>query len=444
MPEGIREGFYARFLGGFFLEYKGSRIIIAKNMKQKGMQLLAILLKAGEEGVSRKGLTEMLEWGGESWERKLNNLRRQTYELRAFIAEEGFPEGKYIQVSGGRYYFSREYQVRTDTGEVDRLYQEARKQADPAAREGILWEICRLYQGEFLPSLVAEEWALVENAHYRSVYSRCVNELCRILKSRGEYTRLLKLCGTASQIHPYDEWQAVQIDCLVASRRYQDARQIRSQANQLFTKELGIAPFGGREESHGESAGADDGVMAEVMAGLWEDSGQKGAYRCDYSRFIDVYRFMVRMVERSQIRLSLLLCTLESAGGRPEWAEGLRQQDLPGAGGDLEMGKRPEMGESSEVVKAGEGSKEPTGSQVSERQMEQFSELLAGLIRENDVYTRFSSSQYLVLLASFGENQEAEVARRLRRGLEAFEKEEGLRVNLETQAVEGPNRKEAM
>ena len=56
----------------------------------------------------------------------------------------------------------------------------------------------------------------------------------------------------------------------------------------------------------------------------------------------------------------------------------------------------------------------------------------------------FSSSQYLVLLASFGENQEAQVARRLRRGLEAFEKEEGLRVNLETQAVEGPNRKEAM
>lgn len=35
--------------------------------------------------------------------------------------------------------------------------------------------------------------------------------------------------------------------------------------------------------------------------------------------------------------------------GRPEWAEGLRQQDLPGAGGDLEMGKRPEMGESPEV-----------------------------------------------------------------------------------------------
>ena len=127
--------------------------MITKNMKQKGMQLLAILLKAGEEGVSRKGLTEMLEWGGESWERKLNNLRRQTYELRAFIAEEGFPEGKYIQVSGGRYYFSREYQVRTDTGEVDRLYQEARKQADPAAREGILWEVCRLYQGEFARKL---------------------------------------------------------------------------------------------------------------------------------------------------------------------------------------------------------------------------------------------------------------------------------------------------
>ena len=76
--------------------------------------------------------------------------------------------------------------------------------------------------------------------------------------------------------------------------------------------------------------------------------------------------------------------------------------------------------------------------------MEGFGELLAGLIRENDVYTRCSLNQYLVLLANFGESKEPEVAERLRRGWKAFEEEEGLLVELEVKAVEVPNRKEAM
>ena len=162
MPKEPEPGFCARFLGGFFLEFKGERIIITKNMKQKSMQILLILLKAGREGVTRRDLIGMLEWGGDSWEKKLNNLRRQTCNLRKAISEAGFPEGEYIQAKKGRYYFSFEYDVETDTGKIDRLYREARRKAGGEAREGFLWEICRLYQGEFLPFLVAEEWALVE------------------------------------------------------------------------------------------------------------------------------------------------------------------------------------------------------------------------------------------------------------------------------------------
>ena len=68
MPKEPEPGFCARFLGGFFLEFKGERIIITKNMKQKSMQILLILLKAGREGVTRRDLFGMLVWGGDCWE----------------------------------------------------------------------------------------------------------------------------------------------------------------------------------------------------------------------------------------------------------------------------------------------------------------------------------------------------------------------------------------
>ena len=432
MPKEPESGFCARFLGGFFLEFKGERIIITKNMKQKSMQILLILLKAGREGVTRRDLIGMLEWGGDSWEKKLNNLRRQTCNLRKAINEAGFPEGEYIQAKKGRYYFSFEYDVETDTGKIDQLYHEARRKAGGEAREGFLWEICRLYQGEFLPFLVAEEWALVENAHYRSIYSRCVNELCRALKERGNYGELLQLCTEASRIHPYDEWQAVQIDCLVASNQPQDARKVRRQANELFVRDLGIAPF------HGQTGGKeglwadiepDMGAMGEVMGSLLETNTPKGAYQCSCPQFTDVYRFMVRMSGRGQVKLGLLLCTLEPIGAEA------------GAAGELESRADPMGGKAPEE---GAGQKATGFQPIPEEKMERFGKLLAATLRSHDVYTRYSQNQYLALLSGFGESQWTEAKGRFLQAWKAFGMEEQIRVETEIQAVGEPSRKEAI
>ena len=169
--EAQRGGFYARFLGGFFLEFEGKSIKITKNLKQKSMQILLILLKAGSEGISRSQLIEMLEWEGELYEKKLNNLRCQTCKLRKFICESGFPEGNYILNLKGQYYFSLDYKIETDIGRIEKIYKKLRSQPDLEKREARLREIYDLYQGEFLPSLTAEEWAVVENAHYHTIYT---------------------------------------------------------------------------------------------------------------------------------------------------------------------------------------------------------------------------------------------------------------------------------
>ena len=45
----------------------------------------------------------------------------------------------------------------------------------------------------------------------------------------------------ASRIHPYDEWQTVQIGCLVALNRYQEAMKVYEKASDLFYEELGVS-----------------------------------------------------------------------------------------------------------------------------------------------------------------------------------------------------------
>jgi len=403
-------GFYVRFLGGLYLEFAGKRIKITKNLKQKSIQILLILLKAGSEGVSRSQLIEMLEWEGEQWERKLNNLRCQTCKLRRLISESGFPKGKYILASKGRYYFSMNYQVETDTGRIDKLYKKLRSKPDSDNREIWLREIVHLYQGEFLPVLVAEEWAVVENAHYHTVYTCCLNELCQILREQEDYRGIFHLCTKACQIHPYDEWQAVQIECLVAQHRYQDAVEISEKANKVFAKELGVVPFQKGiviPPGFDKVAKQEREIMDQVMERLSEKEQPHGAYQCSYPHFIDICRFLMRISEREETELVLLLCTL-----------------IPGP----EKKTNETLEEDKDFIKLAE----------------RFRSQLAGLIRNQDVYTRYSENQFLVLLTAAAKGGNQSVRKRLRQGFREFEEKEGMTVELEIQILNTRSRKEAM
>lgn len=74
--------FYARLLGGFSISFAGQELPIEANPQTKYMQLLLMLLKAGEEGIERKQLVEILRRDDGDWKKQLNNFRQQVYILR--------------------------------------------------------------------------------------------------------------------------------------------------------------------------------------------------------------------------------------------------------------------------------------------------------------------------------------------------------------------------
>lgn len=396
-------GFYARFLGGFFLEFQGKRIIIAKNLRQKSVQLLMILLKAGSSGITRKKLAQMLEPEFDDWEKQLNNLRRQTYKLRKLIRESGFPEGEYIRISKGIYYFNQDYEVQSDVGRIKELYKMARNQNPGEKRISLLREICGLYRGEFLPFLMTEEWVIIESASCQSIYYECLKELCQILKERNEFTELLELCTKASELYPYDEWQAVQIDCLMAKNRYQEAQKVYAKATETFIKELGIAPFEGKMEEYNDFADPGNDIvsedMIEIKKRLVEDGNREEAYYCGYPSFVDANRFLMRVSERTGNRLSLMLCTLTD---------------------------------------------EREVRSVNLAVMEQLGKILARGLRFNDVYTQYSKNQYLALLTGIDEEEEEELAKKLGKRWEALAQKEQPGVTLKIEHLEESVKEEAI
>lgn len=366
--------FYAKFLGSFSLDFNGQRLWLKGSPQKKSMQLLMALLKAGAEGATRQQLLEVVWKEGGDPQKEKSNLNQHLYYLRQLIHESHFPEGKYIIVQKPRYYFTEDYEIHSDTEQLDQILEEIRN-AEAAGEDTLelLRQFCRGYTGEFLPMLNGEEWVVEKSAYYQKQYFSCLSRLCGRLKEMGEYQEMLELCTVASQIHPYDEWQAVQIDCLVAMNRYKDALKVYEDAAEFFYEDLGVSSLNRTIARYRNTEGRLhylSSALAGIRKGLNEEERLWGAYCCSYPSFVDVYRIVVRMQERTGIGSLLMVCTLDMVSS----------------------------GENTEIW------------------MERFRQFMAGSIRNGDVYTRYSPNQFLVLLMQAEEKDVENIEERLKNG----------------------------
>lgn len=60
--------------------------------------------------------------------------------------------------------------------------------------------------------------------------------------AHGEYEETIRSCTPACLMYPFDEWQAVRIQCYIAMKRYKEAMQEYEDTSRLFFEELGISP----------------------------------------------------------------------------------------------------------------------------------------------------------------------------------------------------------
>ena len=414
----MREGFYAQFLGGFALYYKEKEILVGMGLRSRPAQCLLLLLKAGDEGVERKELLSLVKAVGNDQKRQLNNLYQHMHVLREAIPDLGLPEGRYIVLRKGRYYFTTDYRVDTDLGDLDDLL--LRLRAEDLTREerrALCLAYCRGYGGELLPQLAGEGWVTVEGAFYQRWYNRCLEELCGALKAEGRYEEVLELCRTASQLHPYDGWQAKTVESLLALGRHKEAEQVYRDASRLLDKEpeegpLDRAMSACRQVSGPETFGAA-GLVGLEQSLAAEDTG--APYYCSYPSFQDIYRIIVRMGERQEAEGLLLLCTLRE---QPAGA------DSPQPGGHGEGSPEGSAAVCAEGPPEGwtpggrdaEDSGRAMVRRALEREMARLKRVLEDGLRACDVYTRYSRNQYLVLLIDAGEGDGRRILSRLAAG----------------------------
>lgn len=357
-------------LGRFSMIYGDQAISFKRNTATKAVKLLQILLHETFCGGGRCGIprTELMEdlFGREELSNVANNLRVTVHRLKKMLAEAGLPEYDYVKIENGFYRWNSPMHVYVDVADFLDLLGQAEQETEEQPRMELLYRACRLYRGEFLPALSGEDWVIINSVRYKEMYSDALVSVCEYMKKQRDYETILELTSTAAEIYPFDEWQSLKIDALMSMNRYKEAYQFYEETSRMFFEELGITPSEKMMNQFREmSAKMSRKYQAagEIKDGLKEPQHEDGAFYCTLPSFRDGYRLIRRIIERNGQSVFLMVCSLTDGKGRPL-----------------------ESREKLEVLS------------------ENLHVAIKGSLRRGDSFTKYSPSQFLILLV--GTNQE--------------------------------------
>ena len=340
------------------ITYGENPVFGGKNIVTKSMKLLFILLHTGDQGIARKKLLESL-FGEEELANEGNSLRVAMHRLKKQLIDLGLPEYEYIVSRKGIYYWDSPMKMEVDVVLFEQFISKALEEECEEIKIELLKKAVDLYKGEFLQKLSKDEWVLKESLRYREMYFDALRQLCSHLISHKKYKEALKYVEPACEMYPFDDWQSVKIDCYIAMNLYKEPMIEYDDTAKLLIEELGAAPSARMMDQFDEMSKHITNRpqnMMEIKSTL-QDAEERGAYFCTVPGFRDLYRATKRGIERSGQSVFLLVCTLTDSQGFP-----------------MENSKKlDEMAESLYYV-------------------------IKGSIRKSDSFTKYNSSQYLVML----------------------------------------------
>ncbi len=348
-------------LGGFELRCGDIIVNESSNRARKLWNLLEYLIAHRSRDVPTEELIEYL-WPEDNSDNPLNALKNLVYRLRTIFADAGIPFAKEIIVhTRGLYSWNNELETWVDTEQMELLIQQAEQPGlDDETRVERYMQALALYKGDFLPSSSYENWVVPVSTYYHGLYLKTVKSACALLSRDGRAEAVAELCQNAIMIDQFDEEiHILLVQALVAQNKQQQALEHYEYVSNLFYQELGVKPSEKLRDTYRTIIKGVNHMETDldvVKEGLREAQKQNGAFVCEYEIFKNIYRLEARGAVRTGKAMFIGMLTLTDNNGNAP------NKDL------------------------------------LKRAMEQLLSAICGSLRTSDVVSRFSATQYILLL----------------------------------------------
>ena len=352
---------YINMLGEFTLRYGDNVISDQEGRSKKLWLLIEYLVTFKGKEISQNDLIDLL-WPDDYDGNPANTLKTLVHRARTLIGGLDYEDVKNIIIyRRGTYAWNDKLAMVIDLDVFEAyIHEAAQNDISIEQKMSALMNAIDLYKGDFLPKLAEESWAVPISTYYHSMYIKAVHDLIEILAYIRNWDEIVRICQNAIKIDPYDEHLHQNlIQALVHTKNSQLAKTHYESVTKMFYERFGVAPsaeFSALYKQVVKTLHQTENDILEVRKVLNEDEYETGAFYCEFEVFKEIYQLEVRNASRTGQSMFICLITVTD-----------------------EDGDTPEK----DVVK---------------NAMNKLMLTVNESLRRGDVYTRYSVSQYLVLL----------------------------------------------
>ena len=354
----MSETYYVKTFGGLEITNDNVTVNIVELFGKQLVNLLQVLLFHSEKPVQKDELIDIL------WPESKNPSSAQKFSifrLRSELNEIDFFKDKEVIVTTRKgYILNPNLDWNIDFVELQKAYNQINEGAELLDEKEfkIARKIFRLYQGRFYASPSQLHWILQKQEVFRQMYVKTMMRTSCYLYTQKRYDEMMLMNYQAVLIEPFNEGlHYYYMKGLVATRNYREALKYYDELNDIFLSELGTGLSKRFKQlydiiiaSHAKEENKD---METIMRELSNRDQQNQGFFCSYEIFKYFYELLLKMSVRNEQNYYLIM--LQFSDGTLDYEK---------VGVDFDRVKR----------------------------------LVSSCLRSNDLFTRTSETQLLLLV----------------------------------------------
>ena len=357
----------------------GNREILKNLIKSpKSISVLKYLILNSDKPVPMNDLIDLF-WDSESGLNPENALKTLISRIRKALAQESGNLRQCIITEKGAYQWRPEARCEVDVFSFEEKCMSLLDDSqDITDKEDLFFAAIGLYKGNIETPFSTDEWVRGRSMYYQELYRKTTYSFIDYLKGKNNHEGIINVCRTALNIDAFDEHLNLELMQALRETKQNNVALIHYRhSTDMYYKYLGLEPSERMLDFYKQLIKTDLDAkdnLSVIRDKLVQEKPNEEAFVCDYSIFKDIYQLQLRNTERWDVQMFLALVAVEHVDHTAQFSPF-----------------------------------------VLDRVMRELLEILVSCLRKGDVISRYSSSQYAMLL-QMGSQQDGDlVTNRIRR-----------------------------
>lgn len=308
----MSDTYYVKTFGGLEITNDNVTVNIVELFGKQLVNLLQVLLFHSEKPVQKDELIDIL------WPESKNPssaLKFSIFRLRAELNEiEFFKDKEVIVTTRKGYILNPNLDWNIDFVELEKAYNQINDGSELLDEKEIKTarKIFRLYQGRFYASPSQLHWILQKQEIFRQMYVKTMMRTSCYLYTQKRYDEMMLMNYQAVLIEPFNEGlHYYYMKGLVATRNYREALKYYDELNDIFLSELGTGLSKRFKQLYdiiiADHAKEESKDMETIMRELSSRDQQNQGFFCSYEIFKYFYELLLKMSIRNEQNYYLIM-----------------------------------------------------------------------------------------------------------------------------------------